>query len=144
MVLDEATLNIDEQPLKYTWVFDIREKTNPVSIYDACRRRRIQDYVKMGGQFGPQISCTRTGRDRSSPRQRSSRRGRARACERSTLRIRSGRRRRDISCRPSRPNGRNRCEAVRKFATRPDLFVAQDGLMRNGLRCGVVILQWKG
>ena len=32
VVADEATLNIDQQPLKYTWVFDIREKSNPVSI----------------------------------------------------------------------------------------------------------------
>jgi len=41
VVLDEATLNIDQQPLKYTWVFDIREKTNPVSI-STMRRHRIR------------------------------------------------------------------------------------------------------
>ncbi|HUB16818.1 MAG TPA: hypothetical protein VMB34_33090, partial [Acetobacteraceae bacterium] len=52
VVLDEATLNIDQQPLKYTWVFDIREKSNPVSIA-TMPTPSDQDYIKMGGQFGP-------------------------------------------------------------------------------------------
>jgi hypothetical protein len=52
VVLDEATLNIDEQQMKYTWVFDIREKSNPVSIA-TMPTPADQDYVKMGGQFGP-------------------------------------------------------------------------------------------
>ena len=53
VVADEAVLNIDvEGQLKRTWVFDIREKTNPVSIATLPTPAE-QDYVKMGGQFGP-------------------------------------------------------------------------------------------
>lgn len=53
VVADEAVLNIDvEGQLKRTWVFDIRAKENPVSI--ATMPTPVeQDYVKMGGQFGP-------------------------------------------------------------------------------------------
>ena len=32
MVLDEAVLDNCEDGIKYTWMFDIREPTNPVSI----------------------------------------------------------------------------------------------------------------
>ena len=52
MVADEATLNIDQEQMKRTWVFDIREKSNPVSIA-TMPTPSDQDYVKMGGQFGP-------------------------------------------------------------------------------------------
>lgn len=52
IVADEATLNIDQQQVKHTWVFDIREKTNPVSIA-TMPQPADQDYFKMGGQFGP-------------------------------------------------------------------------------------------
>jgi hypothetical protein len=52
VVADEATLNIDQQQMKYTWVFDIREKSNPVSIATMPTPSE-QDYVRMGGQFGP-------------------------------------------------------------------------------------------
>ncbi len=52
VVADEATLNIDQQQMKYTWVFDIREKSNPVSIATMPTPAE-QDYVRMGGQFGP-------------------------------------------------------------------------------------------
>jgi hypothetical protein len=52
IVADEATLNVDQQQQKHTWVFDIREKTNPVSIA-TMPTPADQDYVKMGGQFGP-------------------------------------------------------------------------------------------
>ena len=38
--------------MKRTWVFDIREKSNPVSIA-TLPTPSDQDYVKMGGQFGP-------------------------------------------------------------------------------------------
>jgi len=32
IVADEAVLNIDQEQMKRTWVFDIRDKTNPISI----------------------------------------------------------------------------------------------------------------
>ena len=52
MVADEATMNIDQDQMKYTWVFDIPDKSNPISI-STCPTPSDQDYVKMGGQFGP-------------------------------------------------------------------------------------------
>ncbi len=52
IVADEATMNIDQEQMKYTWVFDIRDKTNPISI-STFPTPSDQDYVKMGGQFGP-------------------------------------------------------------------------------------------
>jgi hypothetical protein len=53
VVADEAVLNFDvEGQHKRTWVFDIREKTNPVSIATMPIPKE-QDYVAMGGQFGP-------------------------------------------------------------------------------------------
>ncbi len=52
VVADEATMNIDRDQMKYTWVFDIRDKTNPISI-STFPTPSEQDYVKMGGQFGP-------------------------------------------------------------------------------------------
>ena len=52
IVADEATMNIDQDQMKYTWVFDIRDKTNPISI-STFPTPSDQDYVAMGGQFGP-------------------------------------------------------------------------------------------
>ena len=53
VVADEAVLNFDqEKQHKRAWVFDIREKSNPVSI-STMPIPSDQDYVKMGGQFGP-------------------------------------------------------------------------------------------
>jgi len=52
VVADEATMNIDQEQLKRTWVFDIREKSNPVSIATLPTPAE-QDYIAMGGQFGP-------------------------------------------------------------------------------------------
>ena len=53
VVADEAVLNIDQEGQhKRTWVFDIREKSNPISI-STLPIPADQDYVKMGGQFGP-------------------------------------------------------------------------------------------
>ncbi len=52
IVADEATMNIDQDQMKYTWVFDIRDKSNPISI-STFPTPSDQDYVKMGGQFGP-------------------------------------------------------------------------------------------
>jgi hypothetical protein len=52
VVADEAVLNVDQEPLKHTWVFDIRERRNPVSIatFPIPAER---DYHAKGGQFGP-------------------------------------------------------------------------------------------
>ena len=53
VVADEAVMNIDQEGQhKRTWVFDIREKSNPVSIATLPIPSE-QDYVKLGGQFGP-------------------------------------------------------------------------------------------
>ncbi len=52
IVDDEAADDISVEPMKHTWVFDIRAHDNPVSIatmpipFD-------QDYVAKGGAFGP-------------------------------------------------------------------------------------------
>jgi hypothetical protein len=52
VVADEAVMNIDQDPMKRIWVFDIREKSNPVSIA-TFPIPHDQDYVAKGGQFGP-------------------------------------------------------------------------------------------
>jgi hypothetical protein len=52
VVADEAVLNIDQEQMKRTWIFDIRDKANPISI-STLPTPAEQDYVKMGGQFGP-------------------------------------------------------------------------------------------
>jgi hypothetical protein len=52
VVADEATMNIDVDQVKRTWVFDIRDKSNPISI-STFPAPSDQDYVAMGGQFGP-------------------------------------------------------------------------------------------
>jgi hypothetical protein len=52
VVADEATLNIDQEQLKRTFVFDIRERSNPISIA-TLPTPSDQDYVRLGGQFGP-------------------------------------------------------------------------------------------
>ncbi len=52
VVADEATQNIDQEQMKRIWMFDIREKSNPVSIATFPIPRE-QDYVAKGGQFGP-------------------------------------------------------------------------------------------
>jgi hypothetical protein len=52
VVADEAVLNIDQEQLKRTWIFDIRDKSNPISIA-TMPTPADQDYVRMGGQFGP-------------------------------------------------------------------------------------------
>jgi len=52
VVADEATMNIDQSQIKHTWVFDIRDKTNPISI-STFPSPSDRDYVAMGGQFGP-------------------------------------------------------------------------------------------
>ena len=52
VVADEAVVDIDKEQYKHTWVFDIREPSNPVSISTFPVPSDI-DYVKKGGQFGP-------------------------------------------------------------------------------------------
>ena len=52
VVADESVANVGQEQLKRTWVFDIREKSNPVSIATMPIPRE-QDYLALGGQFGP-------------------------------------------------------------------------------------------
>ena len=52
IVADEAVQDIDVEPMKHTWVFDIRARSNPVSIA-TFPIPSDQDYVAKGGHFGP-------------------------------------------------------------------------------------------
>ena len=66
VVADEAVAAIDQEPLKHTWVLDIRAPANPVTIATMptpCE----QDYRAKGGQFGPHnLHENRPGSFRSS------------------------------------------------------------------------------
>jgi hypothetical protein len=52
VVLDEAVLDHQEDGQKLIWVFDIRDRANPVSI-STFPAPADADYVGMGGHFGP-------------------------------------------------------------------------------------------
>ena len=52
IVLDEAVLDHQEDGLKLIWVFDDRERANPVSI-STFPTPGEADYVAKGGHFGP-------------------------------------------------------------------------------------------
>jgi hypothetical protein len=52
VVLDEAVLDHQEDGLKLIWVFDNRDRTNPVSIA-TFPTPADADYVAKGGHFGP-------------------------------------------------------------------------------------------
>ena len=52
VVADEAVLDNEEDGRKHTWVFDIREPSNPISISTFPIPNEI-DYTKRGGHFGP-------------------------------------------------------------------------------------------
>ena len=66
IVADEAVMNIDQDGMKYTWVFDIRVPSNPVSIA-TFPTPSDRDYVALGGQFGPHnLHENRPGSFRSS------------------------------------------------------------------------------
>ncbi len=118
VVADEATLNIDQQELKHTWVFDIREKSNPVSIatmptpsdqdYSEDRRpvraaQSAREPARLVPEFHHDLRhlaerrCARVRHRRSVPPAGGS----------------------AISCRRSRRNGRSRCAAAPRSATPP-------------------------
>lgn len=52
VVADEAVLDNCADQVKYTWVFDIRDKTNPISIATLPTPRE-EDYCSKPGHFGP-------------------------------------------------------------------------------------------
>src|SRR2546422_57371 len=52
VVADEATSPNCSQGLRYVWLFDIREPSNPVSI-STCPTPSETDYCAKGGNFGP-------------------------------------------------------------------------------------------
>ena len=52
VVLDEAVLDNAADGIKYIWVFDIREHTNPISI-STFPTPDETDYISKGGHFGP-------------------------------------------------------------------------------------------
>jgi len=144
VVADEAVLNVDvEGQLKRTWVFDIREKSNPVSIA-TMPTPADQDYVKMGGQFGPHnLHENRPGSFQSSTTIFAT-------WQSAGLRVF------DISdpYRPQEagyfvpPQPAKWAEPMRgraKMRHTADLFVAQDGLVYlTDYDGGLYIVQWKG
>ena len=52
VVADEAVLDQEEDGRKHTWVFDIREPSNPISISTFPIPSEV-DYIAKGGHFGP-------------------------------------------------------------------------------------------
>lgn len=52
VVVDEAVLDNEEDGEKPIWLFDIRERTNPVSI-STFPKPSDRDYKSVGGHFGP-------------------------------------------------------------------------------------------
>jgi len=52
VVADEAVLDDEADGRKHTWVFDIREPANPISI-STFPIPAERDYAKKGGHFGP-------------------------------------------------------------------------------------------
>ncbi|RGP38087.1 hypothetical protein D1012_04410 [Pseudotabrizicola alkalilacus] len=52
VVVDEAVLDNGEDGDKPIWLFDIRDKTNPVSI-STLPKPSDRDYLAVGGHFGP-------------------------------------------------------------------------------------------
>lgn len=52
IVADEAVFDVDQEPTKHIWVFDIRKPDNPISI-STFPVPSDQDYVAKGGHFGP-------------------------------------------------------------------------------------------
>ncbi|HUN39528.1 MAG TPA: hypothetical protein VMU81_04490 [Acetobacteraceae bacterium] len=144
VVADEAVLNLDiEGQLKRTWVFDIREKSNPVSIATMPIPAE-QDYVAMGGQFGPHnLHENRPGSFQSSTTIFATWQS-------------AGLRAFDIAdpFRPEEigyfvpPQPTRWAEPMRgraKVRHTADLFVAQDGLVYlTDYDAGLYIVQWKG
>ena len=66
VVADEAVRDIDQEPQKPIWVFDIRSPENPVSIA-TFPVPSDRDYVAKGGHFGPHnLHENRPGSFRSS------------------------------------------------------------------------------
>jgi hypothetical protein len=143
VVADEATLNIDQSQTKYTWVFDIREKSNPVSIA-TMPNPRDRDYVALGGQFGPHnLHENRPGSFRSSEVIFAT-------WQSAGVRVFSIK----DPFRPEEigyfvpPMPTKWMEPMRgraKMRHTADLFVAEDGLMYvTDYDAGLYILQWKG
>ena len=52
VVADEANFADCSKGLRYVWIFDVREPSNPVSI-STCPIPEEADYCKKGGNFGP-------------------------------------------------------------------------------------------
>ena len=66
VVADEAVAAVDREPVKHTWVLDIRAPENPVTIATMPIPNEI-DYRAKGGQFGPHnLHENRPGSFRSS------------------------------------------------------------------------------
>ena len=144
VVADEAVMNIDQEGQhKRTWLFDIREKSNPVSIATLPTPTE-QDYVKLGGQFGPHnLHENRPGSFQSSTTIFATwQSAGVRAFD-----IGDAYRPREIGYfvppQPTRWMEPMRGRARMRHSA--DLFVAQDGLIYlTDYDAGLYILQWKG
>lgn len=143
IVADEATLNIDQEQLKRIWVFDIREKSNPISIA-TMPTPADRDYFKLGGQFGPHnLHENRPGSFQSSTTIFATwQSGGVRAYS-----IADQYRPEEIGYYvPPQPT--KWMEPLRgraKIRHTADLFVAQDGLIYiTDYDAGLYILQWEG
>jgi hypothetical protein len=143
VVADEATMNIDQEQMKRTWVFDIRDRANPISIA-TLPTPADQDYVAMGGQFGPHnLHENRPGSFQSS-------RFIFATWQSAGLRVF------DIAdpYRPTQigyfvpPQPTKWMEPMRgraKIRHTADVFVAEDGLIYlTDYDAGLYILQWRG
>ena len=143
VVADEAVAAIDQEPLKHTWVLDIRTPANPVTIATMPTPSE-RDYRAKGGQFGPHnLHENRPGSFRSSSTVFAT-------WQSAGLRVF------DISdpFRPTEtghwvpPPPQTWFEPMRgraKVVHAADVFVAADGLAyMTDYDTGLTILQWRG
>ena len=126
IVADEAVRNIDVEPLKYTWVIDIRAPENPVTIA-TMPTPSDQDYFRKPGHFGPHNLWENRPEGYQSSRY-VSRPTRTPGCAFSTSRTRSGPRSMAGSCRRRRASSSISAPTSCCNCTSADVYVEKNGL----------------